>query len=109
MGIVAFCPHGHRVKVKDQLAGRKGICPECGARFRIPLASSPEPAGSPAPAVTGRQPAHGIEPVAAGNPSAGTSPSGTPIARVVSLDPTLAASLPRAIPLAMPEGGPSPD
>jgi len=35
MGIVSHCPNGHRVKVKDHLAGRKGICPSCGARFRI--------------------------------------------------------------------------
>ena len=39
MGIVAFCPNGHRVKVKDALAGRKGVCPDCDARFRIPLES----------------------------------------------------------------------
>jgi len=37
MGILAFCPRGHRVKVKDELAGRKGICPHCQARFRIPV------------------------------------------------------------------------
>jgi hypothetical protein len=36
MGIVAFCPQGHRVKVKDSLAGKKGVCPVCQARFRIP-------------------------------------------------------------------------
>jgi len=36
MGIVAFCPHGHRVKVKDSLAGKKGVCPICQTRFRIP-------------------------------------------------------------------------
>lgn len=39
MGIVAFCPNGHRVKVKDALAGRKGVCPDCHSRFRIPLES----------------------------------------------------------------------
>lgn len=61
MGIIAFCPRGHRVKVKDELGGRKGICPECQVRFRIPPA--------------------GIE---------------LRVARVVSLDPTLAARLPRA-------------
>lgn len=43
MGIVAFCPSGHRVKVKDELAGRKGVCPECQTRFRIPLESCPIP------------------------------------------------------------------
>jgi len=43
MGIVAFCPNGHRVKVKDALAGRKGVCPDCHSRFRIPLESCPIP------------------------------------------------------------------
>ena len=99
MGIVAFCPQGHRVKVKDHLAGRKGICPECGTRFRIPLESSPDLAASPLAAVAG--PA-----VATTAAQAGTSPTGTPVARVVSLDAALAATLPRASPLAIPEGGP---
>jgi hypothetical protein len=47
MGIVAHCPHGHRVKVKDFLAGKKGICPTCRARFRIPLTSGAAPAAMP--------------------------------------------------------------
>ena len=76
MGIVAFCPGGHRVKVKDHLAGRKGICPTCGSRFRIPVAAAAtRPAGSFSPA------------------------AGLPLAAVVSLDGTLAATLPRAIAL----------
>lgn len=107
MGIVAFCPQGHRVKVKDELAGRKGICPECGARFRIPLESSSAPVVSPgpsqAPVAVGQSPA----PLAVGATApAATAPSGTPVARIVSLDPALAATLPRAIPLAVPDGGP---
>lgn len=81
------------MKVKDQLAGRKGICPECGARFRIPLESRAD-AGRPAAAV---------EPVAPVAPP--LSPTGVPVARVVSLDADLAASLPRALPLALPESG----
>ncbi|NBW96425.1 MAG: DUF4339 domain-containing protein [Planctomycetia bacterium] len=36
MGIVAFCPNGHRINVKESYAGRKGLCPTCGAKFRIP-------------------------------------------------------------------------
>lgn len=43
MGIIAFCPRGHRVKVKDELGGRKGICPECQASFRIPPAGTALP------------------------------------------------------------------
>jgi hypothetical protein len=100
MGIVAFCPQGHRVKVKDHLAGRKGICPECGTSFRIPVESSPGLADPPL--ATLGEPA--AAPAVATAP--GTSPTGTPVAKVVSLDAALAATLPRAIPLAVPEGGP---
>ncbi|MGB8852089.1 MAG: GYF domain-containing protein [Pirellulales bacterium] len=84
MGIVAYCPNGHRVKVKDELAGRKGVCPECQARFRIP---------------------HGD---AAGAGGAERRAAGYPVARVVSLDPAVAAGLPRAVavgPVAAAPGG----
>lgn len=91
MGIVAYCPQGHRLKLKDQLAGRKGICPECGTRFRIPLESQPELA----------PPAAGPEPAAAVPPPA-TIQTGRPVATVVSLDAERAATLPRALPLALP-------
>lgn len=96
MGVVAFCPRGHRVKVKDALAGRKGICPECGARFRIPAAT--EVQAEPASALA-RATADVALGVAA--PSAG----GLPVARFVSLDAELAATLPRALPLTAPPGG----
>jgi hypothetical protein len=92
MGIVAFCPRGHRVKVKDYLAGRKGICPECGVSFRIPRESQPEPVDAPVPTLAAPAPAM-------------TSATGLPVAKVVSLDPNLAASLPRALPLAAPGPG----
>jgi hypothetical protein len=77
MGIVSFCPQGHRVKVKDALAGKKGICPTCGARFRIPLASVEPPA-----------------PAAAGGEAAPL-----PLAAIVSLEAATAERLPRAVPL----------
>jgi hypothetical protein len=67
VGIVSFCPQGHRVKVKDHLAGRKGVCPTCGARFRIPLASADGPADA------------------------------LPLARVVPLDAAAVAALPRVL------------
>lgn len=86
MGIVAFCPTGHRVKVKDHLAGKKGICPHCGLTFRIPAATTAKHA----------------RPAAA---------AGLPRATVVSLDPSAAASLPPVIALAdsQPEGVAEPD
>lgn len=46
MGIRFYCPNGHRLNVKDFLAGKRGICPHCEARFRIPRESE-IPKGSP--------------------------------------------------------------
>ncbi len=74
MGIVSFCPQGHRVKVKDTLAGKKGICPTCGARFRIPRASA-----EPPPAAAAAAP--------------------LPLAAIVSLEAAMAERLPRAVPI----------
>jgi hypothetical protein len=36
MGIRFLCPNGHRLNVKTFLAGERGICPECDARFIVP-------------------------------------------------------------------------
>ena len=79
MGIVCRCPNGHRVKVKDFQAGRRGLCPTCGAKFSIPAAAEGEPSGPPSAA--------GME----GQPS-------LPLARFVPLEPAVAATLPRALP-----------
>ncbi|MDR0704765.1 MAG: DUF4339 domain-containing protein [Planctomycetaceae bacterium] len=40
MGIRFFCPNGHKLNVKEYLAGKAGFCPECGARLIIPLQST---------------------------------------------------------------------
>lgn len=57
MGIRFNCPGGHRLHVKEFLAGKTGICPKCGAKVEIPLESQlleteghaiePHPAGRP--------------------------------------------------------------
>ena len=39
MGIRFSCPNGHKLNVKDHLAGKRGICPSCRATFLIPIAS----------------------------------------------------------------------
>lgn len=36
MGIRFSCPNGHNLNVKTFLAGKRGVCPQCGARFVIP-------------------------------------------------------------------------
>lgn len=76
MGIVCHCPNGHRVKVKDQMAGKYGLCPYCKAKFSILAAAGPQP----------DEPDH--RPV---------EPS-LPLARFVPLDPSVIATLPRALP-----------
>jgi hypothetical protein len=71
MGIVCHCPNGHRVKVKDQQAGKRGLCPTCGAAFRIPqLSRTPD----------------AIQPE-------------LPLAQLLPLDPAVVATLPRAVPV----------
>ncbi len=40
MGIRFFCPNGHKLNVKEFQAGRRGICPFCGARIQIPVQST---------------------------------------------------------------------
>ncbi len=35
MGIICFCPNGHRTKLKDRFAGLRVRCPQCGEKFRV--------------------------------------------------------------------------
>lgn len=42
MGIRFHCPNGHKLNVKAFLAGKKGVCPDCGVKLRIPDRSEPE-------------------------------------------------------------------
>jgi hypothetical protein len=46
MGIRFSCPNGHKLHVKAFLAGRRGICPQCGAKIQIPNATDDAEAGS---------------------------------------------------------------
>lgn len=36
MSIKVVCPNGHELKVKDELAGKTGLCPTCKAKVVIP-------------------------------------------------------------------------
>ncbi len=40
MGIRFYCPNGHKLNVKSFQAGRRGICPFCGAKIIIPTQST---------------------------------------------------------------------
>ena len=39
MGIRFLCPNGHKLNVKVFLAGERGICPQCDAKFLVPRES----------------------------------------------------------------------
>lgn len=39
MGIRFLCPNGHKLNVKAYLAGERGICPQCDAKFLVPRES----------------------------------------------------------------------
>jgi len=39
MGIRFLCPNGHKLNVKAFLAGKRGICPQCDAKFLVPQQS----------------------------------------------------------------------
>jgi len=43
MGIRIHCPNGHRLNVKAFLAGKRGVCPHCGAKFDIPADQNTTP------------------------------------------------------------------
>ena len=72
MGIVVYCPNGHRVKVKDEFAGKRVHCPTCQAKTRVPFAAM---LAAPAP------------------------PAALPTAQLLSLPAAAVAALPRAQPL----------
>jgi hypothetical protein len=67
MGIRFQCPNGHPLNVKSYLAGRRGICPQCDARFLVPAAS-----GQCAVPVSERSAATKPSPIATAEPTPGT-------------------------------------
>jgi ribosomal protein L40E len=40
MSITVVCPNGHSLKVKDDCAGKAGLCPVCKARVEVPRPSN---------------------------------------------------------------------
>src|SRR4051794_24501675 len=62
MGIRFLCPSGHKLNVKSFLAGKRGICPHCGAKFEIPyesVATAPPPPKNVPQAAIGGSPQGG--------------------------------------------------
>lgn len=69
MGIKVVCPNGHKLNVKTFLAGKRGVCPHCGAKFRIPEAeedsddSGMDLSDAAIPAPTESQPTRPVAPL----------------------------------------------
>jgi hypothetical protein len=40
MAITVRCPNGHVLEVKDECAGKSGLCPKCKALIKVPVPSS---------------------------------------------------------------------
>jgi len=59
MGVRFQCPNGHKLHVKADLAGKRGICPDCGVKFIVPRFSGgrvPEDQGNNPPPLEGGLP-----------------------------------------------------
>jgi anti-sigma B factor antagonist len=41
MSICVRCPNGHVVRVKEEYAGKNGLCPHCRAKMHVPLLERP--------------------------------------------------------------------
>jgi hypothetical protein len=49
MGIRFNCPNGHKLNVKEFLAGKRGVCPQCGTKFIIPMPGEASDIETPLP------------------------------------------------------------
>jgi hypothetical protein len=100
MGIKFHCPNGHKLNVKSFLAGKKGVCPKCGTKVRIPEISEPGlDDGADGDSDAGKMAAEfGQAPELPGNGAAVKSPAaGLGPAPVI---PTAMPALPTAKPIA---------
>lgn len=117
MGIRFHCPNGHKLNVKAFLAGKKGVCPDCGVKVRIPDRSEPgldsgvdegksaaQPQAAPQPAVAAApataRPAPAPRPMPAPAPAVAVQPAVMPLAAVrpAVVAPMPAAPLPPPVP-----------
>lgn len=119
MGIRFYCPNGHKLNVKAFLAGKRGICPHCGASVLIPLEST-RPSSKSSGQSDLASPGGSIESVttlfpdetpraadgpaapamAVSDPYAGAQPQAAPVAAGRSVSPLSALSHPSVDPIA---------
>jgi len=95
MGIRFRCQAcSNKVNVKDFLAGKRGICPKCGAKFTIPEQSEPEFLATPDEADDPSPVTASMAPTSAANPATASSPF------VVTTPQQPAGTMPVAAPIA---------
>lgn len=75
MGIRFYCPNGHKLHVKAFLAGKRGICPKCGAKVGIPPVYE---VSQPGDSETGSQPNPRAPEIRPDRESGQASPHGQP-------------------------------
>jgi hypothetical protein len=91
MGIRVFCPNGHKLNVKSFLAGKRGVCPHCGAKFDIPAAKSNEGQGNAAAGDGSDEKVHSVGNVAARGGAATTAAPSAGSAEMQTSHPTKGA------------------
>jgi hypothetical protein len=42
MSIRVVCPNGHALKIKEEFAGKLGLCPVCKAQVHVPALQTPD-------------------------------------------------------------------
>ena len=99
MGIRFKCPNGHQLNIKSFLAGKRGICPDCGVRFVIPMES-----GGVATIVhkgeKKRELPEGVAPATAAAPVAASAPAAVAVATPVVARPIVPVQTPATEPSA---------
>jgi hypothetical protein len=85
MGIRLACPNGHKLHVKSFLAGKRGVCPKCGATFVIPSTSDQDTVDSEIPTTAAPRPT--VAPVPASPVVAGAPPDVLDDAAIVAAPP----------------------
>ncbi len=90
MPLIAVCPEGHKLQVKDEHAGKKVRCPKCGGVALVP-ASPATPGSTPNRAAASMQPT--AKPKATPTTEAGRSSAGSTSLRPQEVEP--AQSLPK--------------
>src|SRR6476661_3843032 len=101
MGIRFNCPNGHKLNVKEFLAGKRGVCPQCGAKFIIPMPAEVVATQSPQPVGIGLSQSVEIAVSPAPSPQVASAPPSPsviiPVTEIelVPLEPVLQPAVPR--------------